>query len=151
MADFQDAEGRIWTLRINIAGAKRVRDRVGEHIMEPMAAEDDEIPLSARLVEDNILLADMLCALLQPQMKDKGVDRGDLEAALDGEALDGARTALFTEIRADLEARGRTDALRALDRQDEVMDALMDRATERVENMTVETIIERAEARDGRE
>jgi len=64
MACFKDSTGRSWPLRLDVAAARRVQDRLGVNLLAP---EDGDPPLHARLVTDDMLLAQVIAVILEPQ------------------------------------------------------------------------------------
>lgn len=95
MKTFRDAGGREWTVEVNVAALKRVKDATGVDLTRVVDPDSDVI---GRLSEDVFLLFDCVCALLKPQLEKQGLSAEDFGAGLDEDATEKAATALFEGI-----------------------------------------------------
>ena len=64
MKTFTDAAGRTWTIALNLGTAMAVKDKLGVDLLQPEAGDP---PLLTRLGTDELLLGEVLCALLGEQ------------------------------------------------------------------------------------
>lgn len=127
MKVFTDAAGRTWTIALNLGTAMQVKDTLGIDLLRP---EDGNPPLLTRLGTDEMLLGEVLCALLSSQFEKHKVTAADVRMAFDGATLLSAQTAFYEELADFFQARGRTDRARAVRAQ---MQMIL-RATAAIEN-----------------
>jgi hypothetical protein len=99
MKTFTDTANHEWTVSVNVAALKRVRDLCGVDLMElPSFDQDDPTgSLLHRLGSDPVLLVDVLYAVIKPQADERGVSDEQFAEALGGDALADATDALISE------------------------------------------------------
>lgn len=90
---YTDANGKTWTIVVNVGQIKRLRDRLK---LDLLASDDGTV--FARLAEDPVLLVDALYVLCETQATAAGVDDEDFGAGLRGNVIDTATQALLEEI-----------------------------------------------------
>jgi len=95
MRTFNDAAGRTWTIAINIGSAMRVRDRLGVDLLKPAK---DNPSLITRLGEDEILLAEVIACLLEPQFEAHKVTEKEVYESFDGDTQFAAFDAFYQEL-----------------------------------------------------
>ena len=95
MKTFRDAQGREWTIEVNVTALKRVKDATGVDLTKVIDPGADVI---SRLADDVFLLFDVVCALLKPQLERHGLSAEEFGAGLDEDATEKAATALFEGI-----------------------------------------------------
>lgn len=93
MHTFKDSAGRTWPLHIDVTAIKRVRELVGVDLLK--ACEGEVI---SQLADDPVMLVDVVCALLRPQMDAREITDEQLAEALVGDAIDAASTALVEDL-----------------------------------------------------
>ncbi len=120
MKTFTDAAGRTWTLALNLGTALGVNDRLGIDLLQPEAGDP---PLLTRLGTEELLLGEVLCALLEGQFEAHKVGPEDVRAAFDGRTLLAAQQAFYEELIDFFRQRGRTDRARALSTQMQLIEA----------------------------
>ncbi len=101
MKSFTDNAGRVWTLAVNVAAIKRVRalcDVDLNSIIELDAKNQPSAKLLERLSTDPVLLVDVLYAVCKPECDSRNVTDGEFGAAMAGDAIDHATSALLDEI-----------------------------------------------------
>ena len=100
MKSFTDNLGRTWTLVVNVAAIKRVRALCEVDLNAIIEIEDGKpaAKLLERLSEDPVLLVDVLYAVCQPECDKKNVTDEDFGAAMAGDAIDLATSALLDEV-----------------------------------------------------
>ena len=84
MKTFTDTAGRTWTLSLNLGTAMAVKDSLGIDLLQPEAGDP---PLLTRLGTDELLLGEVLCALLGGQFEAHKVTDADVRASFDGSTL----------------------------------------------------------------
>ncbi len=100
MKTFTDNTGRTWTLLVNVATIKRVRALCGVDLNSIIEVEDGKptTKLLERLSTDPVLLVDVLYAVCRPECEQKGVSDEDFGAAMAGDAIEQATSALLDEV-----------------------------------------------------
>ena len=138
MKTFTDAAGRTWTIALNLGTAMQVKDRLGVDLLTP---EDGDPPLLTRLGTDELLLGEVLCALLEGQFETHNVTPEDVRAAFDGAALLAAQTAFYEELIDFFRSRGRADRAKAVAKQEKLIDAAVTAIEARIERIDVDEAI----------
>ena len=100
MKTFTDNTGRTWTLLVNVATIKRVRALCGVDLNAIIEVEDGKpsAKLLERLSTDPVLLVDVLYAVCRPECEQKGVTDENFGAAMAGDAIEQATSALLDEV-----------------------------------------------------
>ena len=100
MKTFTDNTGRTWTLLVNVATIKRVRALCGVDLNSIIEVEDGKptTKLLERLSTDPVLLVDVIYAVCRPECEQKGVSDEDFGAAMAGDAIEQATSALMDEV-----------------------------------------------------
>ncbi len=111
MKTFNDAAGRTWTLSLNLGTALNVKSKLGIDLLQPEAGEP---PLLTRLGTDELLLGEVLCALLESQFVAHKVTEADVRLAFDGKTLLSAQKAFYEELEDFFRSRGRMDRAQAV-------------------------------------
>lgn len=98
MTDFKDSQGRIWTIKLTLGAAMRVRDRLGIDVLNPVKlATDGDEPMLTRLAYDMLLVGQIVATLLEEQAKERGIDPVVLMDDFDGETCAAAHNAFLEE------------------------------------------------------
>ena len=136
MRTFTDNAGRTWTVALNVAAIKRVRDLAKVDLLDLAGGQVIE-----KLVVDPVTLCDVLFAVCKTQADLAQVTDIQFGEAMAGDAIELASKALIEElIQFFPNARERA----ALSRVVQTMDAAMDRARTLVEQRLENGEIERA-------
>ena len=101
MKSFTDNLGRTWTLVVNVAAIKRVRALCGVDLNAIVEIDKNNNPtaeLLERLSTDPVLLVDVLYAVCKPECEQKSVSDEDFGAAMAGDAIEQATSALLDEV-----------------------------------------------------
>ena len=101
MKSFTDNLGRTWTLVVNVAAIKRVRALCGIDLNAIVEIDKNNNPtaeLLERLSTDPVLLVDVLYAVCKPECEQKSVSDEDFGAAMAGDAIEQATSALLDEV-----------------------------------------------------
>ena len=91
MRTFQDNAGRGWTVEVNVAAVKRVRDLLKEDLLEIET-------ILPRLYADPVLLCDVVYCLCKPQADERQVTDEQFGQAMAGDALADAQRAVLEEL-----------------------------------------------------
>ena len=101
MKSFTDNAGRVWMLAVNVGAIKRVRALCGVDLNSIIELDEKNKPtakLLERLSTDPVLLVDVLYAVCKPECDSKNVSDEEFGAAMAGDAIDLATSALLDEI-----------------------------------------------------
>jgi len=139
MKTFTDTAGRTWTIALTIDAAKRVKGLLDVNLLE---LESGDPPLLTRLGTDVILLCDVIFALIKPQADTAGVTDEQFGAALGGEAILAAQTALYEELVHFFRGLGRSDLAKAVEAQRRMIDMAVARIETRIDKLDLEAAIE---------
>ena len=145
MRTFKDKAGRNWTVGINLATAKRLRDTLNVDLLQP---EVGDPPLLTRLGTDEILLGEVLCCLLSDQFEAHKVGADDVLAAFDGEILLAAQEAFYEDLVDFFRGRGRTDRAKAVAKQAEMIAATVAKIEAKIDQIDLEKIGEQIDEID---
>jgi len=138
---FADADGRNWTISLNLGTAMAVKDALGVDLLQPEAGDP---PLLTRLGTDEMLLGEVLCALLAGQFEANKVTAADVRAGFDGATLLAAQKAFYEELVGFFQSRGRADRARAVETQAAMIDAAVKAIEEKIGGMDVQEVIDGA-------
>ncbi len=139
MKTFTDTAGRTWTIALTIDAAKRVKGLLDVNLLE---LESGDPPLLTRLGTDVILLCDVIFALVKPQADSAGVTDEQFGAALGGEAILAAQTALYEELVGFFRGLGRADLSKAVQAQRRMIDLAVTRIETRIDRLDLEAAVE---------
>ncbi|HUS82484.1 MAG TPA: hypothetical protein VM013_04410 [Dehalococcoidia bacterium] len=139
MREFQDTAGRIWRIALNLGTALAVKQKLGVDLLQP---EQGDPPLLTRLGTDEMLLGEVLCALLGDQFDKNNVTDADVRAAFDGATLLLAQSAFYEELVDFFRQRGRADRARAVETQQKIILAAIDAATKRIDGLDLPSLID---------
>lgn len=116
MGVFKTTDGAEWTIAVNVLTVKRVREATGEELLAIFPGG-----VSAHAMTDYVKCAEMIAAVVQPQLAAAGKTADDFLATLDATALEAAAEALMREIANFSPEPQRTLLLAALDKIAEEM------------------------------
>ena len=145
MKTFKDKADRNWTIGINLATAKRLRDTLNVDLLQP---EIGDPPLLTRLGTDEILLGEVLCVLLADQFEVHKVTADDVLAAFDGQTLLAAQEAFYEDLVDFFRGRGRTDRAKAVAKQAEMIAATVARVEQKIDEIDIDEMIDGAMSGD---
>ena len=131
MQTFRDTQGRSWHVVINIGAVLRVRDAVGVDLLKPEGiAAPGEPPLAQRLLSDDLLLMEVIGAILAPDLAAAGVKQDAFYDAIGGATLLDIRNAFIQELSDFFTGANQTDRVTLLTVQAEVLNAYHKEAKE---------------------
>ena len=137
MKQFTDNKERSWTLSLNIATAKKVKDAVSFDLLSEDVGE-----MVGRLAVDPVLLCDVIFILVSDQAARNNITDEDFGESMAGEAIGKATEALLDEIVDFFPPRKRKVLRMALVKMEEAEDLLMTRAEDLISSKTAEEIVE---------
>ncbi len=138
MKTFKDSTGRDWKISLTLGSAMAVKDLLGVDLLQP---EQGDPPLLTRLGTDEMLLGEVLCALLADQFEANGVDGPEVRRAFDGKTLLAAQTAFYDELIDFFRSRGRTDRSTAVAKQAEMIKLAVAKLQANIESIDAAEVI----------
>jgi hypothetical protein len=141
MQTFKDTEGREWKLRLTIGTAQRVQETCGVNLLEP---EVGNPPLLTRLGTDEMLLANVICAMLGRQFEEKDLDAADVREAFDGDTILAAQTAFYAELQDFFHQRGRRERAKAVAKQAALIEKAVQAAEAKIDQINVDNVVDQA-------
>jgi len=138
MKTFNDAAGRTWTLTLNLGTAMRVKAKLDIDLLQPEAGDP---PLLTRLGTDEMLLGEVLCAMLEGQFETHKVTDEDVRASFDGETLLAAQKAFYEELIGFFRSRGRNDRAKAVAKQMAMIEAAVTAVETRIDALDIDETI----------
>lgn len=138
MKTFTDAAGRTWTIALNLGTAMAVKDKLGVDLLQPEAGDP---PLLTRLGTDELLLGEVLCALLGEQFDAHKVSDADVRNSFDGGTLLLAQQAFYEELIDFFRKRGRADRSRAVETQMKLIEKAVKAIETRIEGFDLDQAI----------
>ena len=138
MKTFNDGAGRTWTLSLTLGTAMKVKAKLGIDLLQPEAGDP---PLLTRLGTDELLLGEVLCALLEGQFEAHKVTGDDVRAAFDGRTLLAAQEAFYQELEDFFRMRGRGDRALAVAKQKALIEAAIKAAETRIGALDIEAAV----------
>jgi hypothetical protein len=90
---FQDNAGQTWSLAINVAAVKRVKDLLRIDLLSVLDGK-----LLEELAGDPVKLCDVVYVLCKPEADTKGITDEQFGQAMAGDALEHATTAFLEEL-----------------------------------------------------
>lgn len=91
MKTFSDNAGRTWTIAVTVDAVKRVRDLLGEDLL-------DVKQILERLMIDPILLCDVVYCVCKPQADSEGISDEEFARAMAGDVIAHAKRALLEDL-----------------------------------------------------
>ncbi len=138
MRHFRDGKGRQWDIAITLGTAMSVKDSLGVDLLEP---EKGDPPLLTLLGTDEMLLGQVLCALLENQFEKHQITPAEVYDAFDGETLLAAQKAFYEDLTDFFQSRGRTDRAKAVMKQMALIDAGVRAVGTKIDAIDVEATI----------
>jgi len=138
MKTFTDRVGRSWTITLTLGTAMTVKEQLGVDLLQPEAGDP---PLLTRLGTDEMLLGEVLCAMLQQQFETQGVTAEEVRNGFDGQTLLAAQKAFYEELIDFFQSRGRTDRAKAVAKQVKMIDAAVVAVETRIDALDIDRTI----------
>ena len=141
MKTFTDAAGRTWTLTLTLGTAMKVKAKLDIDLLQPEAGDP---PLLTRLGTDEMLLGEVLCAMLEGQFVTHNVTEDDVRNGFDGQTLLAAQKAFYEEMIDFFRSRGRADRARAVETQMKLIAKAVKAIETRIEQFDMDAVIDGA-------
>ena len=141
MKTFADATGRTWTLTLNLGTAMAVKAKLDIDLLQPEAGDP---PLLTRLGTDEMLLGEVLCAMLEGQFVTHKVTDDDVRSGFDGQTLLAAQKAFYEELIDFFRSRGRNDRAKAVAKQMAMIDAAVTAIETRIDGIDPRKMVDEA-------
>lgn len=138
MKTFTDAAGRTWTLALTLGTAMRVKAKLDIDLLQPEAGDP---PLLTRLGTDELLLGEVLCAMLEGQFEAHKVTDEDVRSSFDGQTLLAAQKAFYEELIGFFRSRGRNDRAKAVAKQMAMIEAAVTAVETRIDALDIDATI----------
>ena len=138
MKTFTDAAGRTWTLALTLGTAMKVKAKLDIDLLQPEAGDP---PLLTRLGTDEMLLGEVLCAMLEGQFEAHKVTDEDVRSSFDGQTLLAAQKAFYEELVAFFRSRGRSDRAKAVAKQMALIEAAVAAVEARIDALDIDATI----------
>jgi hypothetical protein len=148
MKTFTDAAGRTWTLTLNLGTAMAVKAKLEIDLLQPEAGDP---PLLTRLGTDEMLLGEVLCAMLEGQFVTHKVTDEDVRNGFDGQTLLAAQKAFYEELIDFFRSRGRNDRAKAVAKQMALIDAAVTAVETRIDALDIDATIRGAMSGESQE
>ena len=87
---FKDLHGNKWTVEVNMATVKRIKDSLDCNI-----ADLNNKETMTKLADDIVFLVDVIYLCLKPQLDEKGISDVEFGQSLDGETVNQASEAFM--------------------------------------------------------
>jgi hypothetical protein len=101
MKCFKDNQNRNWTIVVNVAAVKRVRSLLEINLLDVVKLDEKNRPnvdLLEQLASDPVLLCDVIYCICKPDADAQNISDEDFGAAMGGDAIEHATTALLEEL-----------------------------------------------------
>jgi len=138
MKTFRDSTGRGWEISLTLGSAIKVKSKLGVDLLQP---EEGDPPLLTRLGTDEMLLAEVICCLLESQFEKHGVSEDDIMDCFDGETLLASQKAFYEELVDFFLKRGRTDRAKAVSKQTALIDLAIATAGKQIDAVDLEKLM----------
>ena len=138
MKTFTDAAGRTWTLSLTLGTAMKVKAKLDIDLLQPEAGDP---PLLTRIGTDEMLLGEVLCAMLEGQFEAHKVTDEDVRSSFDGQTLLAAQKAFYEELIAFFRSRGRNDRAKAVAKQMALIEAAVAAVETRIDALDIDATI----------
>ena len=137
MSQFKDAQGREWTVRIDVNALRAVRDALDFDLLSKRGVEQ-----LGDLAADPILLVATLYVLCKDQIAERELSEKVFAAALYGDAIAEAVDALLEGLIAFFPERQRRALMAVMARIDKVQATAMDKVEAALESGAMDQMIE---------
>lgn len=137
MKTFVDNNGKTWTININVATIKRVKDLLGVNLMEAITGD-----LITKLEDDVILFVDVLYCVCKQEADANNISDEMFGASLAGDSLEQATEAFLTDLIDFFPAAKRQIFRKAFQKQKEAETMAVQKMDKKLEALDLEKIIE---------
>ena len=141
MQSFKDNSNHEWSISLTIGAAMMVKERLGVDLLQP---EVGDPPLLTRLGTDEMLLAQVIAALLEDQFEKHKIEPEHIYAFFDGPTFARAHEAFYKELVDFFQSRGRNDRATAVEKQMRMIEAGIKAAQAKLCEIDVDQVITEA-------
>ena len=138
MKTFVDAAGRTWAISLNLESAMRVRDTLNIDLLQPEAGDP---PLITRIGTDEVLLGQVILALINEQFEAQKLTEQDVRKSFDGRTILDAQKAFYEELVDFFRSRGRSDRAAAIEKQARIIELATQLVSKKIEALDVEETV----------
>ncbi len=138
MKTFKDSTGREWVLTLTLGTALKVKSKLGIDLLQPEAGDP---PLLSRLCTDELLLAEIICCLLEGQFEKHGVTEEDIFECFDGATLLASQKAFYEEMVDFFQKRGRADRAKAVSKHTNLISLAITAAEAKIDALDIEKVM----------
>ncbi len=133
MKTFKDTAGRTWTVAINVATVRRVKDLLGEDLLSAVGGD-----LVDRLSVDPVLLCNIIYVVCKEEADAKSISDEDFGKAMAGDAIEQATTAFLEDLADFFPGRRGRLLKKALDKLNALQERAFDVAETKIDGPEVE-------------
>lgn len=112
MGSFQTTDGATWTVSVNVGTVKRVREATNVNLLALIS----ETSAISDVFADDIRLAEVIAAVVSPQIRAAKKTDDEFFQAMDGSVLESAAEALLREVANFFQEPRRSVLLKAMDK-----------------------------------
>lgn len=112
MSTFKTTDGREWVVAVNVGTIKRVREMAAVNLLSLVG----DVSAISAVFSDDVKLAEVVAAVVLPQLESCRQVPDDLFSVLDGSALEQAAEALLREIANFFQEPRRSVLLKAMEK-----------------------------------
>jgi hypothetical protein len=147
MRPFKDNAGRTWIITVHSTAVKKLRGALGFDVHSLL---DEKLENLAKFLGDPVLRVDVLYWLCKEEADKLGITDEDFGKAMWGDAIEHATDAFIAEV-VDFtpDARVRESIRKILEASRTVRDRLMDRATQVLDHLDLDSIVKDLTASSG--
>jgi len=138
MKTFKDSTGREWVLTLTLGTALKVKSKLGIDLLQPEAGDPH---LLSRLYTDELLLAEIICCLLEGQFEKHGVTEEDIFECFDGATLLASQKAFYEEMVDFFQKRGRADRAKAVSKYTNLISLAITAAEAKIDALDIEKVM----------
>lgn len=141
MAKFTDAAGREWDVTITAWAIRSIKSAMGFDVVD---IKSGDVPYPAKLMTDDLFLADMLWAICKPECEAQDVSEDAFFKGLDGATLKNANKVLMQELIRYFDSTARPQLSASLKKFNGAYSSLVDAAVSKIDSMDVATLVKDA-------
>jgi len=139
MQAFTDNKERTWEVAITIGSVKRIKALTG---VDLFALDEGDPPLFTRLGVDAVLLCDVVCAIIRPQLQQADISDEAFAEGLAGDAATRMCAAFWKDLATFFRSLNRLDLVQAIEKQAEMILKAVAKVKANVEKIDAEKIVD---------
>ena len=138
MHKFQDVNQNNWTLNLTVGGILRVQNELGINLLDPIADAGEGVPLSAKMMVDDLFLTKIVACLIKKQLEKNSVSEEEFYDSLDAQTIKSMADAFIEEYKSFFMSRGRSNLADLLGKEKKAIDETFDKVLEQSTNSSEE-------------